>query len=538
MDFEKIAHSTQAAIEKEKLLKPEDPTTFNLIAATPSNAPRAMEPRAHRSAKIGETRSPKNRIILVDVLKDCVATGNWAKAVHLFQEAVEKSVSGVRHGASSVRSAEDMRELEEKDIAKILTTQSSSNVGIGRWNGNHFYSLFRALLGAEAVEPLQKVWRLVRVAGIPEMRFDTFTVNGMIHLMRQENLRVARMSTAPRKLTAEALRDMKNFRARFAADLAELAAAKQLNLNEASLKIVKELQKRQSGDSDVAAMDTNTRSIRIDDLNVLLENASSLEMVSRALRLIEKSGVTPDGNTFAAVVRQLRRLSPKGVGAKDKEPTSQPSAPLTLNGSHADNSPSVTEDYVADRVHIQKRCSEIFSECCSKGIVNTNLCNELLLVFRPKPCSAQFDRVLRFMVKGPAQDPNAPEGSSAHSARELCVDLKQLSATTATWHVPPDSKTFEILITRAVRYQQYQRCWEYYEHQQVMRIRGTKGLYQSMITAASIAPPQSPRTHHGSAILEIYTHMKEAGFDVNDAESTIGLINAWSNDKAVRRRLR
>lgn len=351
-------------------------------AATASSASsgRGFARAEQRSGVPWRADSSTTRRSLHDLLKDCLIEGNWAKAYQMFLNAVNQACRQVLlpaagstiaasssdlppASASATEELDSAREAEclaslRKMLAALPPTSAHdsrasaarrANVknlrGIMRWNGTHYYLLWKCLLEAGRVEEVQRVWSVMQQVGFADYQMEERTVNTLMALLRRTSIAAEK---AAAKLVSAAfthaesfdsrLEREKSIRRELVKDLEQVAAARDFHLvgsnrrTAEGIRIAEALRRVEgaddehglqgSGDNLEAALHEGTKDasstvsaplfrdpeesiIAVGDFNGLLRRSRSTESTQRVLQMMAKLKLEMESSTFASLIASL-----------------------------------------------------------------------------------------------------------------------------------------------------------------------------------------------------------------------------------------
>ncbi|CAG9580157.1 conserved hypothetical protein [Leishmania major strain Friedlin] len=309
------------------------------------------------------------RYSLQDMLKDCAADGQWARALHLFTSAVDQACRQVlvpggmapgvvtASGAPAAAIASDPRSVSVNSTAesecfvairKMLAAlpprqprdrathfSRATNVknmrGIMRWTGQHYYLLWKCLLEAGHVEEVERVWSVMQHSGFVEYQMEERTVNAMMALLRRTSHPVERVIATvapPGRPLSETTSHQKGILRELVKELEKAAAARKFQLaglnrrTAEGIRIAEALKRADQGydgrhtTADAGATPDNgadaavvTRleeaAVVVGDFNGLLRRARSSEATERILRMMEHLNIEKEAVTYASLIAAL-----------------------------------------------------------------------------------------------------------------------------------------------------------------------------------------------------------------------------------------
>ncbi|CBZ29502.1 conserved hypothetical protein [Leishmania mexicana MHOM/GT/2001/U1103] len=309
------------------------------------------------------------RYSLRDMLKDCVADGQWARALQLFTSAVDQACRQVlipggttqgvsaTSGAPAAAIASDPRSVaanstpesecfaairkmvaalpprEPRDRATHFSraTNVKNMRGIMRWTGQHYYLLWKCLLETGHVEELERVWSVMQHTGFVEYQMEERTVNAMIALLSRTSRSTERMIAAvvsPGRPLSETTSHQKGILRELVKRLEHAAGARKFQLAGANrrtaegIRIAEALKHADQGydgrdtsadpgaahdDGADAAFPAGFEDapVVVGDFNGLLRRARSSESTDRILRMMEKLSIEKEAVTYASLIAAL-----------------------------------------------------------------------------------------------------------------------------------------------------------------------------------------------------------------------------------------
>ncbi|KPI90851.1 putative kinetoplast polyadenylation/uridylation factor 2 [Leptomonas seymouri] len=562
---------------------------------------------------------------LQDLLKDCLVEGNWAKSYQLFLNAVNQACrqvlvannsSGIlanpaQWSSSSIEQAGSAREAEcfaalKKMLASLPPTNapgvpaapsrrpSVKNLrGITRWNGQHYYMLWKCLLEACRLEEVQHVWSVMQQIGFAEYHMEEKTVNMLMALLRRTS-RTSEQTTT--QILSSAFTRTENFdgrierekeiRRQLVKDLEQVATARELRLvgsnrrTAENIRIAEALRHVGEGGktgSDAegvvadASADPDESIIAVGDFDGLLRRSRSMECTQRVLHMMAKLNLEMESSTFASLIASLHNPQYVLEGHTAEElashvPATSPAAPSDATEPASTTGASLTRDAAPGEADAVSSCTKTQYEAykqervetalrwflqCPKLRRNADVYNELLYLLRAKSHWRDFDKALvEFRGNAVLSEEEWPETAPARSVP--AVPPLSGSAVpvilSARWTTPPNGKTYELLIQRARYVHQWEVMWALYEEMASSRVRGTTRLYEVLLTEAHRHPP---RELHGVVVgeggggssressellLRLYEELRRNGGDVHSFKSTLNVVNAWSKSRAKMNR--
>jgi hypothetical protein len=440
-------------------------------ARASGNSRQLRKESANGSARNGSNNNNNVRYSLHDLLKDSLVERDWSKAFHLFTNAVNQSCRQVLipagRGGSGISSssvaattgavqtsstangqADAARQAEcfaalRKMLAALPPTSAQSrpgspthrvNVknlrGITRWNGQHYYLLWKCLLEAGRVEEVQQVWSVMQQIGFAEYHMEEKTVNALMALLRRTS-RVAEQATT--RMVSSAFDNTDNYdervererevRRQLVKDLEQVAAARQLHLvgsnrrTAENIRIAEALQRVEEGEDGEAEVDAvgtlctapadaEESDIAVGDFDGLLRRSRSMASTQRVLQMMAKLHLERGSSTFASLIASLHNpqyvleghtaeelASHQAIGSPtSSHPVEDASSVAAAVGTGAASidTKAQYEAYKQERVETALRW---FFEC-PKARRNADVYNELLYLLRAKSHWKDFDQAL------------------------------------------------------------------------------------------------------------------------------------------------
>ncbi|PWV18703.1 kinetoplast polyadenylation/uridylation factor 2 [Trypanosoma cruzi] len=480
-----------------------------------------------------QSKAEGARYGLMDALRDCLLAGNWVKAMHLFESAVETSCKAVQNSFSAtiVTETEETERLETLRRINATTpprsdsTGSSMHPGVLRWSGGHFYLLLKLLLSKHRVAEAERVWDVMKRIGFVEIHMDARTLNQCMKLARNTTLPDI---VSPLKESNRHTEDrIKTFRTTFLLELEELAKKKELSLDGRNkeltraarlAELVKNGRERVEDKGEVVPL--NEGGLKVGDFSGLLRRCNSEESTARVLQMMDKLQMPRGGEIFGALIAALRQphyiLTPHDMTG-------------TVVGTK--------EEYDAHRKQRFERACQWFEQCPEEER-SADVYNEMLQIARgDEKADEKFQNVLLEFRGAPLALANAPtEGENKDTNNtdgEQGKKKKQVKLLPPHWRVSPNGRTYEILIFRCKYLQEWRLLWALYDEAMERRVKGTQRLYQTLLEVAKYHPPQGCDSN--AVIMELYEEMKGRGIEVTGIKGTVSVLNAWC---ATRRRRR
>lgn len=457
-------------------------TNSNAYSRPPSTAPATREfTRGNaRSSQPRRDDASNTRYSLHDMLKDCLSDGNWAKAYHIFTNAVDQSCRQVLipgaerataaalegaaaspspaggQGANSSCEAQCFAALKTMlaalppTNAQDQSTTSSRRVnvrnlrGITRWNGQHYYMLWKCLLQAGRLTEVQYVWSVMKQIGFAEYQMEEKTVNTLMALLRRTS-RTAEQAAAQMVTTAVAhtesfdaqIQREKEARRALVKDLEQVATARQLHLvgsnrrTAEGIRIAEALQRldaAEDGEGEDSSMgmrgDVDTAAaamadepvIAVGDFNGLLRRSRSMAATQRVLQMMTKLNLEMESSTFASLIASLHNPQyvleghtveelkshlpatppPLSTDAGESAPASAAPAGQTAAEAAGNTSAASVDTKTQYEAYKQERVETAlrwFFEC-PKPLRTADVYNELLYLLRAKSHWNDFNRAL------------------------------------------------------------------------------------------------------------------------------------------------
>ncbi|CAJ1991654.1 KPAF2 / kinetoplast polyadenylation/uridylation factor 2 [Leishmania donovani] len=338
------------------------------VDASPAPHPQ-MQQQAQLPPRSFRRNGTAARYSLQDMLKDCVADGQWARALHLFTSAVDQACRQVlvpfgtapgvvaASGAPAAAIASDPRRVAVNSTAesecfvairKMLAAlpprqprdrathfsraASVTNMrGIMRWTGQHYYLLWKCLLETGHVEELERVWSVMQHTGFVEYQMEERTVNAMMALLRRTSRsteRVIATVVPPGRPLSETTSHQKGILRELMKGLEQAAAARKFRLAAVNrrtaegIRIAEALKHADQGyDGRDTSADAGTtpdngagaafvtrleeEAVVVGDFNGLLRRARSSEATERILRMMEQLNIEKEAVTYASIIAAL-----------------------------------------------------------------------------------------------------------------------------------------------------------------------------------------------------------------------------------------
>ncbi|KPA84640.1 putative mitochondrial kinetoplast polyadenylation/uridylation factor 2 [Leptomonas pyrrhocoris] len=452
---------------------------------------------------------------LHDMLKDCMMDGNWAKAYKLFTNAVNQACRQVliptsrgRAGSGAAFPAQTSSTSEQVDPAreaecfaalkKMLvalppaTSARRINInnlrGIARWNGAHYYMLWKCLLEAGRLEEVLKVWSVMQQIGFAGYQMEEKTGNTLMALLRRTSRTLEQATT---QMVSSTVRSAENFTARverekeirrqLVKDLEQVATTRHFHLigsnrrTAESIRIAEALQRvddegEDPGDADgataAASVDPEESVIAVGDFNGLLRRSRAMESSQRVLRMMAKLNLEMESSTFASLIASLHNPqyvleghtaeelqshvpanSPPSHHGTNESTNATAATSLSERGDAADkvegnaDTKSQYEAYKQERVETALRW---FFQC-PKPRRDADVYNELLYLLRAKSHWKDFDRALVELrgnaVVSPDEWPETTPERSSPAVLPGCVSAAATSAGASPSSLQPPPPT-------------------------------------------------------------------------------------------------
>ncbi|ORC88379.1 polyadenylation/uridylation factor 2 [Trypanosoma theileri] len=475
------------------------------------------------------------RFSLMDALRDCVLSGNWAKAMRLFESAIETSYKSIRGNSFTASSSIMNKNLEKEDLDALrrinattppgaISINLPNHRGILRWGGGHYYLLLKLLLSRHRVTEAERVWEVMKGIGFVEFHMDERLFNQCIALARKTP---SSDIVLPLVESKKDLEDQnKTFRRTFVIELEQWAKQKELQLDARSkhttqaarlAQMIKNSEHTKEMESSMSGLDTD--GLKVGDFSGLLRRCVSEENTSRVLQMMDKLNIPRDGQIYSALIAALRNPNYRLAGD-------------TI--STESNAGNTKEEFDAHRKRRIERASEWFA-ACPESERTADVYNEMLHITRGgKDEDEMFNRLLIEFRGAPLLPPTATTTTTT-SSTETSATMSEDSITLVPpqWRVPPNGHTYEILVMHYIHLQQWPVVWALYDEMNGRRIRGTQRLFHTLLNVAHRAPPHNRDPH--VVVMGIYDDMKRSGVDVTGIKSTVNVVNAWC---ATRRRRR
>ncbi|GET91448.1 hypothetical protein, conserved [Leishmania tarentolae] len=339
---------------------------------SPSNSSPAKHQQGQQEVQLPSRSFRRNgtgvRYSLQDMLKDCVADGQWARALQLFTRAVDQAcrqvlipggttnavapASGIPAAialATSSVGTNSTRELEcflaiRKMLAALPPRQPRDRVtylaratnvknmhGIMRWTGQHYYLLWKCLLETGHVEELERVWFVMQKIGFVEYQLEERTVNAIMALLRRTSRSTELMVAAvvpPDRPVSETTVQQKGILRNLMKALEQAAVARKFKLADVNrrtaegVRIAEALKRAEHGyDGGNTSADTGAAhhndaeaasatglqeaAVVVGDFNGLLRRARTSEATERILRMMEKLNIEKESVTYASLIAAL-----------------------------------------------------------------------------------------------------------------------------------------------------------------------------------------------------------------------------------------
>lgn len=450
-------------------------------------APR--QPRGERTGSLNATQNStgsNTRYSLHDMLKDCQMEGNWMKAYQMFNNAVDQACRQVllpgassnhgmappeaSHGLSTTGDQVDpARQAEcfavlKKMLAALPPTSARDapassarrvNVknlrGITRWNGQHYYLLWKRLLEAGKVGEVHHVWSVMQQIGFADFQMEEKTVNTLMALLRRTS-RVAEQAETALVSSAFAQTDSftdqiereKETRRQLVKDLEQVATTRQFHLvgsnrrtaegiriAEALRRVEESAGEEEEGDEKATlggaavrdsedagavtsartlptATETEDSVIAVGDFNGLLRRSRSTAATQRVLQMMAKLNLEMESTTFASLIASLHNPQYVLDGHTAEElaafqhiaaaANTTPTAPAAPEGEEttADSANASVDTKTQYEAYKQERVETALQWFfqCPKPRRTADVYNELLYLLRAKSHWKDFDRAL------------------------------------------------------------------------------------------------------------------------------------------------
>ncbi|ESL08540.1 hypothetical protein TRSC58_03755 [Trypanosoma rangeli SC58] len=470
---------------------------------------------------------------LMDVLRDCLLSGNWVKAMHMFETAVETSCKAVQASVPVAAGATS----EERDIFETLrrinattppgfaANSSSRYPGVLRWRGGHFYLLLKLLLSKHRLTEAERVWDVMKRIGFLEFHMNAYTLNQCMTL--------ARKATSPDIVSplkedhANTEDRLKAFRTTFVLELEEWAKRKGLSLDERNKQITRAahlaefVKHGKEGGEDKGEVDVlNGEGLKVGDFSGLLRRCHSEASTERVLQMMDKLQVPRDGQVFAALIAALR----------------QPHYRLTAQ-DETDAVSSTKEEYDAHRRQRFVRAFQWF-EACPENERTADVYNEMLQLARgDETADKKFQELLLEFRGAPLSLANTAASTPAPiedtTKKDNMDNENEVRLLPPRWRVIPNGRTYEVLVSHCKYRQEWRILWALYDEAMERCVKGTQRLYQVLLEVAKDHPPQGRDSN--AVVMELYEDMKGCGMDVTGIKSTVNVVNAWCATRRKRR---
>lgn len=578
----------------------------------------------HQQQGVDATSTPRSSLHVL--LRECAEEKNWVKAYQLFNTALRQSfrqvlipssdgaAAAIHHsaldsGASSTTASDNIDPQREAQcfaaLRKMLSTMPPATSrdrsaptptrrlkvggmrGVMRWNGQHYYMLWKALLEAGRVEEVQRVWYVMQQIGFVDSLIEERTVNTLMALLRrtasmaeQSEAQVVATAFSQTESFEERMEKEKEMRRTLMTELEQVATshnfhlamsnkrtAQTIRISEALRRVESaedgEAARAESGQAPQSHAGTEDASIDVGDFNGLLRRSRSQHSTQQVLEMMAKLNLNMGSSTFASLIASLHNPQYVLEGHTAEELSTHNAAVATpargaaaavgdadegsASGVAAASSSAALIDtktqyeaYKQERVETALRW---FFEC-PKPLRTAEVYNELLYLLRAKTHWQDFDKVLVEM-RGNAvvTEVEWPEATAAPSASASADNAPVILPP--AWTTPPNGKTYELLMQRARYVHQWDVMWALYEEMSASRVRGTTRLYEVLLNEASRNPPRTLRgvelqrgdaRASSEALMRLYDELRRSGGDVRSFSSTMNVVNAWTKSRAKMNR--
>ncbi|KAH9578880.1 hypothetical protein LSM04_006655 [Trypanosoma melophagium] len=478
-----------------------------------------------------QRKAEGGKFSLMDALRDCVLCGNWAKAMRLFESAIESSYISIR-GDSLPAASTTNKSIEKEELdalrrinATIPPGAFSLNLpkhrGILRWGSGHYYLLLKLLLSRNCVTEAERVWEVMKRIGFVEFHMNEQMFNQCIALARKTP---SSDIVLPLAETKKDIEDQgKTFRRTFVMELEQWAKKKELQLNRRNkhttqaarlAHMVKNSEPMEEMERNISGLDTD--GLKVGDFSGLLRRCVSEESTLRVLQMMDKLNISRDSQTYSALIAALRNPHYRLTGD------------TTSSESDATNT---KEEFDAHRKRRIERASEWFV-ACPESERTADVYNEMLHITRGgKEEDEKFDSLLMEFRGAPLLS-SAPAPTSSTDT-STTMNEHQIILVPPQWCTPPNGYTYEVIVMHYIHLQEWDVVWALYDEMSGRRIRGTQRLFQALLNLAHRAPPQNRDPH--TVVMGIYDDMKRCGIDVTSIKSTVSVVNAWCATRRKRR---
>lgn len=592
-DFSVVAAATSAAVAQERT-KMRD--TLNMREVIPPSAVTSALDRAKseeaataggrtvrgvvHAGAVHDSRNPKvaydqaraesnTRYTLLDSLRDCCMTNNWAKAFGLFESALQKSLDAVpsppstahtpaHTGATAPVGGETAAKSDDSRFAVLHNITASTPpagsqfvpkshlVGIMRWKGFHFQVLIQLLVKCHRWKEMGRVWDVIKLLGVLEYQLDGKVANSIISAIRrstssersdrgegvaEEDVQPSFELEATAKATAR----------RIILDIEEVVKKRgDIKLNRSNQASVQDArvaqaircaQERSYGvmgfegpeDADERSDEAQT-AVEAGDFHGLLRRATSHKATMQVLHVMETLKLHLDGRVYANIIASLQNPLYLVSGAAESELQSN----TAISGAQKVSRPTAEEVSCAKERYERYRLKRVAAarewlERCPQSEWVAMLFNEYLYLVRGKDQAEEYARVLT-LFRGNAMFSSTPTLQSSVGDGDGPVLPPQ-------WKIRPDSKTYEGLIFRARYFHQWGAMWELLDEMRGEDIKGTKRTYHMLIAEAKAHPPpalQGDNEGIARLTMALYAEMRSINGDVKSLDHHANIINAWS----------
>nr|CCD12610.1 unnamed protein product [Trypanosoma congolense IL3000] len=474
---------------------------------------------------------------LMDSLRDCLLIGDWAKAMRMFQMAVQTACNNATEATSAPRTppaVQDAQVTVDGEMLQLLcrinatspADTSSMNLtryrGILRWNGGHYYLLMKLLLSRHRVVEAEQVWDVMKRIGYVEFRMDERTFNRLMGLCLSTVTTGAALPVLqPKKEVADR---EKAFQEQLTSELKKWAEKRDITYGSHHNKQVARVARAAnmvsgadaSSDNDSLAK-LNTGGLKVGDFAGLLRRCNSEQSTSRVLEMMEKCSVPRDGQIYSALIASLR----------------QPHYQLSTESNEAPEVEGTKDTYDAYRRRRLQRARQWFEECPESQRI-ADVFNEMLLITRGGEAEdAEYDNLLLQFRGAPLRVSSDRGGDAEDSSNSKSSGPSACVVTPPQWRVPPNGKTYEVMIQHCRYRGEWPVLWTLYDEMMDRNVKGTRRLYQILMEVVHRHPPEG--RDKNTVVLQLYEDMRRFGLELTDIRSTASVVNSWS---ATRRRFR
>ncbi|CCW70609.1 unnamed protein product, partial [Phytomonas sp. Hart1] len=444
--------------------------------------------------------------------------------------------------------------------------------GILRWNGRHYYLLLSLLFTKRRLEEVRRVWAVMKAIGFMDYHMDDKTVNSYISLIRRGNERSAgTMVYTDKTATTGQLSDEKALRRQLLIELEEIAKKKGFSLQDYNLratqlaritefiqespslplvahtdkaingKVVKDAQRSYFHNEDRNSATANCNLLKVGDFNGLLRVSQSLNKTQRILAVMEKLEISKCTDTYSSLIASLH--NPEYLLSNDPPPTInfKKNESIPLDGEkdveELNEGKAKYENYKNQRIAQAK----IWFDACPTDQRTASLYNEMLYLLRDKSRVDEFNALLvEFRgnaLRAKADKPNNTEGPDAVETLEAPTCAEDNGPILPPqWCVPPNSKTYELLIQHVRYLEDWEAFWEVYGEMGRQNVKGTSRLYHVLLKEIKQHPPPDIK-HSGESISNFIVKLSEKmeldGVRIISVDEGMKLVDAWS---ATRKR--